>query len=87
MAIAESRVVPASALHRHIQGDNVMKYDKTIKIGNTTVHYVAPPPMTVEEIKKILDEINVAAWEIIDEIIEKEDTEEHSGKSGKKLYK
>ncbi len=60
-------------LHRYIQGDNVMKYDKTIKIGNTTIHFVAPPPMTEEQEKKIWDEISAAAWSIIDEIMEKED--------------
>lgn len=73
MAIAESRVVPVRTLHRYIQGDNVMKYNKTIKIGNTTIHFVAPPPMTKEQEEKILEEISAAAWSIIDEIMEKED--------------
>lgn len=70
MAITESRVVPAKSRHRHIQGD-VMEYDKTIKIGKTTIHFVAPPPMTEEQIEKIQDEINAAAWAIIDEMIDK----------------
>ncbi len=70
----ESRVVPVDAKHKHIQGDvmkNVKEYDKTIKIGNTTINFVAPPPMTEEQTEKIQDEINAAAWAIIDEMIDK----------------
>ncbi|MGJ0847472.1 hypothetical protein ACR77J_12345 [Tissierella praeacuta] len=40
------------------------KYDATYKFGNTTVHVVAPPPMTDEEKNKILDEFHQAGYEI-----------------------
>lgn len=48
-----------------------MKYDKTIKIGNTTIHIVAPPPQTKEEIDRILDEYHKAGWAIVREMQEK----------------
>lgn len=40
------------------------KYDETYKIGNTTVHVVAPPPMTHEEKERILDEFHQAGYKI-----------------------
>lgn len=54
-------------------GDVPVKYDKTIKLGNTTVHIVAPPPKSDEEIKKILRELHNVGWSIIDELAEKEE--------------
>lgn len=69
--------MPVQALprHRHITGgDHVEqpeKYDATYRIGRTTVHVVAPPPMTQEEIDKVLDEVYAAAWVIIDDLVER----------------
>lgn len=54
------------------------KYDATYKFGNTTVHVVAPPPMTEKEKQKILKEFHQAGWEIWQEYIE-----EHERKGGK----
>lgn len=45
-----------------------MKYDKTYKFGQTTVHVVAPPPMTDEELEKIEKEIHKTAWSIIQRV-------------------
>lgn len=64
--------VPSSKVHMdHVRGDPDVKYDKTSKIGNTTVHVVAPPPMTDERLEQIEKEIHAAAWEIIRELEEK----------------
>ena len=45
-----------------------MKYDKTYKFGNTTVHVVSPPFMTDEELEQIEKEIHETAWEILERI-------------------
>ena len=50
------------------------KYDATYKFGNTTVHVVAPPPMSEEEKQKILKEFHQAGWEIWQSILEEEDS-------------
>ncbi|QZY56991.1 hypothetical protein [Crassaminicella profunda] len=47
------------------------KYDATYHFGNTTVHIIGPPPMTEEEIEKVLDEYHRAGWAIIQELREK----------------
>ena len=47
-----------------------IEYDATYKYGNTTVHIVAPPPMTQEEIEKILDNFHMAGWAIWKDYIE-----------------
>lgn len=47
------------------------RYAMTRKIGNTTVHVVAPPPISKEEKERILNEYHWAAWAIIDEMIER----------------
>jgi hypothetical protein len=47
------------------------KYDITYKIGNITVHVVAPPPKSKEEIEKILEEFHKAGWAIIEDMIQK----------------
>lgn len=44
------------------------KYDATYHFGNTTVHIVGPPPMTEEEIDKVLDEYHKAGWAIIQDL-------------------
>ncbi|MDK2824539.1 MAG: hypothetical protein PWP71_2457 [Clostridia bacterium] len=65
--MATNRVVQDQSPHKHIMGDcmdNKKKYDATYKIGNTTVHVVAPPPMTKEEIDKVLKEFHQAGWNI-----------------------
>jgi len=43
-------------------------YDKTYKFGQTTVHVVAPPQMTDEELEKIEKEIHKTAWAIIQRV-------------------
>ncbi|MFA6809251.1 MAG: hypothetical protein WCR27_09700 [Eubacteriales bacterium] len=53
-----------------------MEYDATYKIGNTTVHVVAPPPMTEEEKQRILKEFHQAGYEIWQEIIEEGEKDE-----------
>lgn len=40
------------------------EYDETYKFGNTTVHVVAPPPMSNEEKERILDEFHQAGYKI-----------------------
>ena len=65
------RAVPMSSRHKINQGGVPVKYDKTIKIGNTTIHIVAPPPQTEEEIDRILDEYHKAGWAIVREMQEK----------------
>jgi len=69
----KSRVVPAKSQHKFKPGDGLMKYDKTLKIGKTVIHIVAPPPMTEEEVDRVLDDYHKAGWAIIDEMLEKEE--------------
>jgi hypothetical protein len=38
------------------------KYDATYQLGNTTVHIVAPPPLTEEEKAKRIREYYIAGW-------------------------
>ncbi|RAV22221.1 hypothetical protein [Paenibacillus contaminans] len=60
--------------HRHIwRGDPDMEknYAKTYTIGNSTIHIVAPPPMTEEQKERILDDYHAAGWKIIDELVER----------------
>lgn len=58
-----SRAVHIGHPHRHIRGDRVdTKYAATYKFGKSTVHVVAPPPMTEEEKEKILREYDRAFW-------------------------
>lgn len=38
------------------------KYDATYKLGNTTVHIVAPAPMSEEEKEKRVQEFYLAGW-------------------------
>ncbi|AFS79215.1 hypothetical protein Curi_c22120 [Gottschalkia acidurici 9a] len=41
------------------------KYDATYKLGNTTVHIVAPPPLTEDDwnkIKKGLNRLGLEIW-------------------------
>ena len=58
------RAVHIDQPHRHSsRGDHVEpKYAATYKFGKTTVHVVAPPPMTEEEKEKRLHEFHQAAW-------------------------
>ena len=61
--------VLSSKPHRdHVRGDPNMEYDKTYKFGQTTVHVVAPPQMTDEELEKIEKEIHKTAWAIIQRV-------------------
>ena len=62
-----SRAVHVDQPHRHSsRGDRVEpKYAATYKFGKTTVHVVAPPPMTEEELarrKREFDRACLAAW-------------------------
>ena len=38
------------------------EYAVTYKFGKTTVHVVAPPPMTEEEIEEVLRDFHLAGW-------------------------
>lgn len=49
-----------------------MKYDKILKLGNTTVKLVGPPTKTDEEMQRLLKDFYAAAWAIIDELAERE---------------
>lgn len=39
-----------------------MKYDATYQFGNTTVHIVAPPDMTAEQIESVLKDHDQVFW-------------------------
>ncbi|WCN38663.1 hypothetical protein [Aneurinibacillus uraniidurans] len=49
-------------------------YDMTIKVGKTTICFVAPSSVTDSEIERILDEFHFAGWAILEEIQEKEES-------------
>ena len=73
--IKTSRVVPATSPHKHNKGD-VMdtkkeKIAETIKLGNTTIHFIEPPPLTEEEKEQILKDYHNAGWAIIEEMVER----------------
>jgi hypothetical protein len=61
--------VPHKKPHIHGARGDPMEYAKTQMIGNTTVHIIAPPPMTEEEKERILDDFHKAGWAIIDELV------------------
>lgn len=49
--------------HINVPGDDMeQKYAATYKIGKTTVHVVAPPPMPEEEKQKVLHDFYLAGW-------------------------
>ncbi|WP_416826832.1 hypothetical protein [Ectobacillus polymachus] len=50
----------------------INKYAATYKVGNATVHIVAPPSMTEEEVEHTLLEYHTAGWAIIEELIMQE---------------
>lgn len=64
--MAVTRAVPGD--HRHIhsaRGDRMEpKYAATYKFGKTTVHVVAPPPMSEEQKELVLDNFHKTAWAI-----------------------
>ncbi|MFZ3171211.1 MAG: hypothetical protein WA118_04440 [Carboxydocellales bacterium] len=41
------------------------EYAETYHLGKAVVHIVAPPPMTEEELKRRLEEMQSVAWSII----------------------
>jgi hypothetical protein len=47
-------------------------YDMTIKIGKTTICFVAPSSVTENEVERILDEFHFVGWAILEEMQEKE---------------
>ncbi len=47
------------------------EYAATYKFGNSTVHIVAPPPMTEKEKENILRGFYKKAWDIIYEAVER----------------
>lgn len=47
------------------------EYAATYHFGNSTVHVVAPPKKSREEIDRILADYHKAGWAIINELIEK----------------
>ena len=48
-----------------------VEYDMQIKRGKTKICIVAPPPMTQDEIDKVLSDYYSAAWSIIESITER----------------
>jgi hypothetical protein len=48
------------------------KYDATYKLGNTTVHVIAPKNQTMEEKEKVLNELHNAGWSIWDSLSQEE---------------
>jgi dTDP-4-amino-4,6-dideoxygalactose transaminase len=73
---AITRVVQPEPLHRHgVRGDASVKkkteYAATYHFGNTVVHIVAPPPMSEEQVNKILKEHHRIGWSILEELEEK----------------
>ncbi|MBP1682516.1 MAG: hypothetical protein H6Q70_136 [Firmicutes bacterium] len=64
-----TRAVPKDKPHTHSskECDSMVKPnrkpDKTVKLGNTTIHFFAPPPMTNEDLQKRLDKVQEASWE------------------------
>lgn len=60
--------VPSNIAHTHgSRRDASMdeqKYATTLKLGNTTVHIVAPPTPPKEKIEQILSEYHAAGWAI-----------------------
>jgi nucleoside diphosphate kinase len=57
-------------------GVELIEPAKTLKIGNTTIHIVAPQPKSQGEIKQILDDYHRAGWKIFEEMMEKAKHEE-----------
>lgn len=49
------------------------KYVATYKIGNATVHIVAPPPMSDEEIEAVLRKYHEAGRMIIEDLMRQAD--------------
>lgn len=71
-----NRVVHSTFPHKLNQvlieeGTSMEKYDKTLKIGKTLVHIVAPPPMSKEELERVLADYHSAGWVIIEEMSKK----------------
>lgn len=58
-----SRAVHMNQRHIDVLGDCMeKKYAATYKFGKTTVHVVAPPPMSAEEKQKRIREFHLAGW-------------------------
>lgn len=51
--------------HMHHRGDDMKKYDETMKLGNTTVHITYPEPMSNEELERRIKDFCLAAWAIL----------------------
>jgi len=43
----------------------------TLKLGRTTVHIVEPPPMSEEQVEKVLTDLHAAGWAIIDDLVQR----------------
>ena len=52
-------------------GDRIIS--EAYKFRNAIVEVVAPPPMTEEEIQKVLDDMHNVAWKIIEDLVAKGD--------------
>jgi hypothetical protein len=48
-----------------------MEYAQEYQLGETKIRIVAPPPMTQQEIDRVLDDFHNAGWAIINELVEK----------------
>ncbi|QDR80200.1 hypothetical protein SPTER_15180 [Sporomusa termitida] len=62
--MAVTRAVPGNRRHIHsARGDRMEpKYAATYKFGKSTVHVVAPPPMSEEQKELVLVNLHKAAW-------------------------
>lgn len=48
-------------------GDRIIS--ETYKFRKAIVEVVAPPPMTEEEVQKVLDDMHRVGWEIIQDLV------------------
>jgi len=54
-------------INRVVDGDRVVS--ETYKFRNAIVEVIGPPPMTEEEVQKVLDDIHRVGWKIIEGLV------------------
>lgn len=71
-----ARAVHTLSPHKYYRGDYMeKKYDATYQLGKTTVHVVAPEPMSKEEHEKRVRDFYLAGWAIWNELPEEKKLE------------
>lgn len=60
----------ARSPHKHVRGENMERKVHTFRRGKTLIEVVEPPPMSQEEIDRVLDDYHAAGWAIIEELVE-----------------